>query len=95
MTRLQEQLDELDLLESVFSSPGEFVVEDGTSREQAEGFVKLLSPDPPRQLCCRLHIPVSAHRDSEGDGSDDEECVSSASTEHVYSVTISFRLSNR
>lgn len=93
MTHLQEQLDELDLLESVFSAPGEFDIEDRASKEKAETFLKQLAPDPPRHVSCKLCIPVNAHHASGDESSDDEDC--SAATEHALSVSISVRLDNR
>lgn len=99
MTRLQEQLDELDLLESVFSAPGEFEIEDRESKEKAEAFLNQLTSNPPGHLSCRLCIPVNAHHDSGDEGSDVEDNADSkgASGEHghSYSVNISLRLSNR
>ena len=96
MTRLQDQLDELDLLESVFSAPGEFEIEDRESKEKAEAFVNQLTSNPPGYLSCRLCIPVSAHHDSGDEGSDVEEGADSGgASADSYSVNISVRLSSR
>lgn len=99
MTRLQEQIDELELLESVFSAPGEFQIEDRASYEQAEAYLKQLAPDPPKYLSCRLCILINAHQCSDDEGSDSEDCSNSenAGTDPLtsYSVTISVRLGIR
>lgn len=87
---LQEQVDELGLLESMFSSPGEFEVEDSESHRRAEAYLQHLAPEPPNSLSCRLFIPISAHQDSDGDDSGDVETPASP-----YSITISIRLPSR
>lgn len=85
MTRLQEQVDELALLESMFSCLGEFQIEDQDSQEQAEAFLRRLAPDPPKCLSCRLCISTSAHQgsDVEEDCSDDGAGPSSSFTIHI------------
>lgn len=93
MTHLQEQVDELDLLESVFSSPGEFEIQDKASYQQAEAYLKQLSPDYPKAISCRLCIPISAHQPS-GDEDSDEEGEETQALPS-YSIDISVRLSSR
>lgn len=63
-SRLELQLDELDLLESVFSGEGEFEVGDAAVREQARAHARGLTPIAPGRLSCALHISVrsSQHR---------------------------------
>lgn len=57
-SRLELQLDELDLLESVFSGEGEFEVGDAGVRERASAYARGLVPATPGRLGCTLHIPV-------------------------------------
>lgn len=90
MAHLQEQLDELEVLESMFSSPGEFEIEDRDSHERAIAYLKSLAPDPPKYLSCRLCIPVNAQHDS-----DDEEESSRAEGFPPHAVNISIRLPTR
>lgn len=90
MTHLQEQLDEFELLESVFSAPGEFEVEDRASHSQAAAHIQQLTPDIPKSLSCVLNIPINAHLDSE----DDEENEASSSSV-VQFVRISIRVTAR
>ena len=92
---LQEHLDELGLLESMFSSPGEFEIENSAPYKQAEDYLQQLAPRPPNSLSCRLCIPISAQQDS-----DEEEGEEGAEAERIlsappYSVTIAIRLHGR
>ena len=93
MTHLQDQTDELELLESMFSSPGEFEIEDRSSHEQAAAYLQHLTPDPPKTLSCVLHIPVNAHQDSDDeDIDDDDESVSRSVLPAAHTINISLRL---
>ena len=90
--RLQEQVDELGLLESMFASPGEFEVEDRESYQQAEAYLQKLAPRPPNSLSCKLCVPINAQQDSDEEevgGGDAGAAVS------PYSITISIRLPPR
>lgn len=99
MPRLQDQLDEVALLESMFSAPGEFQIEDRISHEQAEAYVNHLTPDPPKCLSFRLCVPINAHHYSDDEGSSDDEGASCANAESEplvsHSVRISVRLPSR
>ena len=85
---LQEQVDELGLLESMFSAPGEYEVSDIESLQQAEAYLEQLSPTPPNSLSCKRCIPINANQDSDEEG-DPAEAAAQASP---YSITISIRL---
>ena len=96
MPRLQEQLDELELLQSVLSSPGEFEIEDRASHEQAEAYVNGLTPDPPKFLSCRLCVLINAHQDSDDESAGcDDERASSGNSAGEHSISISVRLASR
>lgn len=96
MTRLQEQLEELELLESVFSGPGEFQIEDRLSHERAQAYLGQLTSDPPKNLSCRLVVPINAHQESDDEGSGDEDGPRAGAEPLIsYSVTISVRLGTR
>ena len=60
-SRLEQQSDELELLQSMFSAPGEFQIDDQTSYDQVSSFLRSLTPDAPGRLSCSLHIPIEAH----------------------------------
>lgn len=97
MTHLQEQVDELGLLESVFSSPGEFEIQDKASHQQAEAYLEQLTPHPPQYLSCLLCIPIKPHQHSDDEVSSDGECEASVGNvgEESYSINISVRLPPR
>jgi len=95
MTHLQEQWDELCLLESMFSSPGEFEIQDKASYQQAEAYLQQLTFDPPKYLSCLLRIPISSHQQSDEEADSDEEAEASGKTELVRSVNVSMRLPPR
>lgn len=73
MAHLQEQLEELELLESMFSYPGEFQIEDSASYDLAAAFVKNLAPDPPKCISCRVNIPIDARHDTDDEVDDDND----------------------
>ena len=58
---LEQQVDELELLQSIFSVPGEFQIEDHASFESVSLFLKDLTPGIPGRLNYSLHIPIDAH----------------------------------
>ena len=94
MSHLQEQLDELEVLEAMFSSPGEFEIEDRDAYDRAQAFVKELVSKAPAGLSCRLHISVSTDsRDSDDDEEGDEDFSSAESAPRL--VDISLRLPTR
>ena len=86
MTHLQEQVEELQVLESVYSSPGEFEIDDESSHEQALAYLQQLALHPPNALSCRLHIPINAHQDSDDDDDDDGEDYGSGCVGAVAAV---------
>ena len=62
MTCLEQQLDELELLQSVFSQPGEYTA-DGATVEHSTAWVRRLTADlepPIGRLSCALHLKVDA-----------------------------------
>ncbi len=97
MTHLQDQVDELDLLESVFSSPGEFEIEDRCSHDQALRYLSDSAPHPPKTLSCILNIPINPHQDSEDEDDDDDGGASGGGqcAESSYIISISIRLMER
>ena len=84
-TNLEQQMDELELLQSVFSAPGEFQIEDQATFDQASAFLRDLTPATPGRLSCSLHIPIGAHQPegppeaSGGDGS---------TSQHILNISI-------
>jgi len=95
MSRLQEILEELEVLEAMFSSPGEFEIEDRDSYDRAKACVKKLSPEVPPSLSCRLHLSVSGDsQDSDDDEEEDGE-HSSLLESISHLVDISLRLPKR
>ncbi len=63
---LEQQVDELELLQSIFSAPGEFQIDDQTSFERVSVFLKDLIPGVPGRLSYSLHIPIDAHHSEDG-----------------------------
>lgn len=93
-TNLEQQIDELEFLQSMYSAPGEFKIEDQTSYQQALAYVQQLTPEAPKTLSACLHIPINAHQDSE-----DEDAVArepaAENTAVQHYVDISIRMPNR
>ena len=87
---LEQQVDEFELLQSVYSALGEFQIEDQLSYDKATAYLKQLIPDPPAALSCKINILVDAHLHS-----DDEDETTTSSPAAQYSVTITVRLPNR
>ncbi len=97
MSRLEEQLDELEVLEAMFSSPGEFEIDDTFSYEQAKAFVNKSSADPPPgALSCKLRISVTeASQDSDAEDEEQDSRAPEAAPTASHNVEISLRLPNR
>ena len=90
---LEQQLDELDMLQSVFSQPGEYTTDDQTVLEQAAARIKGLTDQKPvGRLSCTLHLLVDAHHYEDGGESASSEAASSVPTPLQCSVDISMRL---
>ena len=71
---LEQQLDELELLQSVFSRPEEFSA-DPLAMEGATAWVRRLTAEAPAaRLSCSLHLSVDLHCSRESD----EDCGSIA-----------------
>ena len=89
MSRLEEQLEELEVLQAMFFSPGEFEIEDRSSYDKAVRYVKKLSLEPPKILSCKLRLLVNANQDSDEEGDEDEDvlktCPGRISTCHTCS----------
>ena len=104
---LEQQLDELELLQSVFFQPGEFTADDQAVLDHAAACVKRLTSEPPRgRLACSLHLAVERVRHEGVPDGDDEEgtgvCAATSSDtvsgDHATpqcSVDISMRLPHR
>jgi len=91
---LEQQIDEFELLQSMFSGPGEFQVDDEASYDQVIAYVKALTPNTPARLRFTVHILVDARPplDSEQD-SVDGAVTGSKTVQH--GVDISFKLPHR
>ena len=77
--RVEQQLDELELLGSVFSQPGEFTA-DQVALEGATAWVRRITEDPPSvRLSCNLHLAVET-REYEGERDEDGEEAVAEST---------------
>lgn len=60
MTCLEQQLDELDLLQSVFSQPGEYDTDQATVDRATAWVQRLTAESPTNRLSCTLHLTVDA-----------------------------------
>ena len=91
---LEQQIDEFELLQSMFSGPGEFQVDDEASYDQVTAFLRDLTPHTPGRLRFTVHIVVDTYPplQSEQDSVDDT-AAGSKSIQH--SVDISFKLPHR
>lgn len=107
-SNIEQQLDELEFLQSMFSAPGEFKIEDQSSYQQAVDYTQRCAVVPiPKALSCSLHIPINAHQDSEdeADEADDNmdvnneaeeaRAVAASGMSFQYNVDISIRIPNR
>ena len=56
--RCEQQLDELELLQSVFSQPGEFTLGDEDAIAQVKAFLQNLTPSLPPSLSCTVSLTV-------------------------------------
>ena len=54
--RCEQQVDELELLQSVFSQPREFTVGDEAAIVQVKAFLQDLTPSPPPSLSCTVAL---------------------------------------
>ena len=98
---LEQQLDELELLQSVFSQPGEYTTTDQTSVDYVTAWIRGLTSDPPvSRLSCVLRLSVDAIHSEEGDEhcAEDGAAASSGPTGTIpvqCSVNISITLPHR
>ena len=96
---LEQQLDELDLLQSVFSQPGEYTTDDRAVLDHATACVKRLTSHPPDgRLACSLHLAVDARvvrADKDEPDVGVSDAVSCDGTTTQYSVDVSMRLPHR
>ena len=96
---LEQQLDELEMLQSVFSQPGEYTIDDQTLLEHAKARTKGLTDQSlVGRLSCALHLQVNAHQDDHGDeeeGESGSDITSSGPAATLCSVDISMRLPHR
>ena len=96
MSRLEEQLEELEVLQAMFFSPGEFEIEDESSYDKAMRYVKKLSLEPLKILPCKLRLLVSANQDSDEDGDEDTlKLVQAKSLPVTHAADVSLRLPAR
>lgn len=59
------QLDEIELLESIYSKPGEFIIEDNETYLQAEAYINGSSNDHPCTLTYTIHLALSIDEDDD------------------------------
>ena len=57
--RCEQQVDELELLQSVFGQPGEFTLGDEAAIVQVKAFLQDLTPSPPPSLSCTVSLALS------------------------------------
>ena len=70
---VEKQLDELELLESVFSQPGEFSA-DRVAIETAAAWTRGLTTEAPvARLSCNLRLSVDRHHPTAADSEEEEE----------------------
>ena len=65
MSRLEEQLEELEVLQAMFFSPGEFEIEDKSSYDKAGRLSRRSSLESPKILSLKFRLLVSAKQDSD------------------------------
>lgn len=88
---LEQQLDELELLQSVFSQPGEYTT-DQASVAHASAWLRRLTEDAPSsRLSCTLHLSVDATNTDEQDG----DATSPSHTVVQCNVDVSMTLPHR
>ena len=92
-TTLQVQLDELELLQSMYSSPGELHIQDQASYAQTLAYCKQLVPQPAQSLSFNLALIIDASTDS--DGEDSVQAQAAATNTTGYPLEIAIRLANR
>lgn len=96
-SNLEQQIDELEFLQSMYSAPGEFRIEDQGAYQHALAYTQRLTPDTPKVLSSSLHILINAHQDSE-DEEEAPQAVSAAAIDEPlqqYDIHISIRTPNR
>lgn len=91
---LEQQIDEFELLQCMFSGPGEFQVDDETSYDQVIAFLKDLTPHSPGRLSFSVHILIDAqHQPLDSESELSGSPAESKAVQHT--VDISFRLPHR
>lgn len=95
---LEQQVDEIELLQSMYSSPGEFQFHDQAAYEQAVSYTRELCAEPPGTVSVKVFILINTHHDPAP--TEETACgrpVLSGSTARAeeYRLEIFFRLSNR
>ena len=70
---IEQQLDELELLQSVFSQPGEFSADQVTIETSTAWLRGLTSEAPVSRLSCTLHLSVDPSPRGDGEDSDEED----------------------
>jgi hypothetical protein len=93
-TNLEQQIDELEFLQSMYSAPGEFKIEDQVSYQQALAYVQQQTSEAPKTLSSGLHIPINAHQDSDDDVEEATGPAAETTTVQYY-IDISIRMPNR
>lgn len=87
MENLQAQLDEIELLQSMYSAPGEFSIVDSASYEQTLAYCQQLVAEPAQSLSFALTLILTLTPSE----SEEEEAVASFN----HPLEIGIRLDNR
>lgn len=57
---LEQQIDEIELLQSMFSQPGEFVIEDMNAYSLLKSFVEGTETKHPNTIACTIHLIIDS-----------------------------------
>lgn len=86
----QAQLDEIELLQSMYSSPGEFHIEDSVSYERTLAYCGQLAPEPAQSLSFGLTLTLTRL-----DSDSEQGAVASTCTSPEHPLEIGVRLDIR
>ena len=93
---IEQQVDEIELLQSMYSSPGEFQVDDQASYDKALAYTRQRCAEPPKCLSIKLFILVNAHQDSDSEDQSTGGATGRAGDGGLqYRLEVLFRLTNR
>lgn len=94
---LEQQIDEIELLQSMYSSPGEFQIDDQVSYDQGLAYTQQLCAEPPKSLSIKLFILIDAHQDSDSENQSTADGATGLSGDvgSQHRLEVLFRLTNR